>query len=498
MCSESDGVDRTAQQQERIRKARRRGLIGGLVAAGVVLGVIGACGALFLKSLDLGSLNPDTNSYDTGWIVDALGDVDGDGVGDFALHTRFDPVDESDAPSSYVLSGATWSAIRSLQFVIAPRMHARTFEPVDPGEPYVAAPSNLVAVGDVDDDGLSDYCVSLEEDSTQVDCAGTLRMISGGSGATIWEVLGTTQDGRLGRELASIGDLDGDGRPDLLASVRGWEWRGSPGRIELRSSANGALLGEIEGPRVPRPTETSPHAIEHQSFGGAICALGDVDADGVTDFAVGASGVFRGDRNAGAVFAYSSRTRELLWSCAGDAGQWLGFRLETAGDLDGDGSPDLYARRSPRDVLAISGANGNPIATHSPWERISHLGDLDADGAEEAFGVRERELTATVLTGATLRSSWSIAPALGYHPWRGYFNEHGSLHDVDGDGVRDVFAASNRILDYRDHAYVPDFGVLRIHSGRNGTILRELTRDTLREFMAAGCPRVLSPASGGA
>lgn len=64
MPAESDSIDRTRQQSERIRKARRRSALGGLATGAAVLGVLGACGAMFVAQL--GDMPPDSHLCDTG------------------------------------------------------------------------------------------------------------------------------------------------------------------------------------------------------------------------------------------------------------------------------------------------------------------------------------------------------------------------------------------------------------------------------------------------
>ena len=77
-------------------------------------------------------------------------------------------------------------------------------------------------------------------------------------------------------------------------------------------------------------------------FGSALAEVGDVDDDGVADTAVGArSCAVAGEDGAGAVFLYSGRTLDSLYSFWGDLEN---LNLGTAagiGDIDGDGRADL-------------------------------------------------------------------------------------------------------------------------------------------------------------
>lgn len=461
---------------------------------GVVVAALGGCfGLPLLFLLIFDDVPADSDPHGTGWSLQPLGDVDGDGTADYALNTRFDPVNATDSPSTFVLSGATWSVLYALRFEIRSGKYARNRRESGPGAIHVDSASSLVSLGDLDGDGCADVCVGLWEDSTRADCAGALRTLSGRTGARLWEVHGTADEERMGRALANAGDLDGDGLDDLLVGVLGREWRGRPGRVEQRSSRDGALLAALEGEREPEPSESFPDAIERQSFGATVRMLGDLDADGISDFAVGAPWL---GEYAGAIHAYSGASRSPLWSRFGERLDGLGSKLAVTNDLDGDGHVDLLTSGYRRAARSISGASGDPIAEHPPWTYLIPLGDLDADGEHEIFGRREESTRATLLSGSALEPSWTIHPAPGFDEPHGHLAGLGALHDVDGDGVRDLYAISDRHLDYEDRAYVADFGMLRIHSGRDGSVLRAITHETLREALEAGCPMIVSSPDG--
>lgn len=114
--------------------------------------------------------------------LNALGDIDGDGVPDLGVGTG--AVDDA-----IILSGADgarlheWTSDRLLldQFVV-----------------------ETEAIGDANGDGVLDIVVARRD---------SLTVHSGKDG----EILATfTGEGGLGEEIAALGDLDGDGLSDLL------------------------------------------------------------------------------------------------------------------------------------------------------------------------------------------------------------------------------------------------------------------------------------------
>jgi hypothetical protein len=78
-------------------------------------------------------------------------------------------------------------------------------------------------------------------------------------------------------------------------------------------------------------------------LGEQIAAAGDVDGDGVPDLILGASyaapgGIFQ----AGSAFVYSGKSGSLLWRFDGnEAAGWFGRSTAGVGDVDGDGFGDL-------------------------------------------------------------------------------------------------------------------------------------------------------------
>jgi hypothetical protein len=132
-------------------------------------------------------------------------------------------------------------------------------------------------------------------------------------------------------------DADGDGTSDLLVGdgFRGDErGRDFTGEVRLVSGKDGTTLRVVKG------------ANSSDALGTSVAATRDLDGDRFPDFVAGATGVGRGGKHpsVGAVRAYSGKTGKLLWSAKGDKGRLgLGLAVCALGDMDGDGVDDVAA-----------------------------------------------------------------------------------------------------------------------------------------------------------
>jgi len=127
-----------------------------------------------------------------------------------------------------------------------------------------------------------------------------------------------------------VGDVDGDGMPDVYASDWSNAAKGpSTGRVYVVSGANGRLIHGFTG-------ETAG-----EGFGTSSSIAGDIDGDGHADLAVGAWQYSRVAVGGGRIYVYSGKDGHLLrtFTCR-IPGDTLGFDSVGLGDVDGDGEFD--------------------------------------------------------------------------------------------------------------------------------------------------------------
>jgi hypothetical protein len=141
----------------------------------------------------------------------------------------------------------------------------------------------VAGIGDFDGDGHDDVIVGAIQDGTpEVYDSGRAYIFSGATGALIHDLASPMPDfsGFLGKDVAGIGDYDGDGTGDVAVSAHTEDANGTngSGRAYVFSGATGEHLDTFE----------SPNTENFGRFGVSVAGAGDVNDDGRPDVIVGA------------------------------------------------------------------------------------------------------------------------------------------------------------------------------------------------------------------
>lgn len=283
----------------------------------------------------------------------AVGDVDGNGLADVLVGASHTDATSLDGGAAYLYDGGG-----SLLWTRSPPS-ASTF--------FGAA----VALADVDSDGFSDAIVGAPSDPLAATSSAGVEVYAGSAAGLAstpsWSISGPGS-GQLGGYVARLGDVNGDGRDDVLVGTPPREgndfrlYRG--GATGLESTPWWTSTAEVAGP------------------------AGDVDRDGFADLIVGTSGsasVFRGELDAivePAAWTLSSPAGFL------DFGAWVGG----VGDVTGDGRAEVMVRAYDPAVLDVDGAPSAVLFLYDlttpsapigsvPGRVATSMGDLNGDGA---------------------------------------------------------------------------------------------------------------------
>ncbi len=214
---------------------------------------------------------------------------------------------------------------------------------------------NCSRIGDIDGDGLEDYvATSVNFKNIDLDLQSTLNntyaIISYNPSRysyniyNIYYLPSLDKDPSFGQSVGYAGDVNGDGYDDfLIGSPRYYDadLDTSPGRIYLCLGAPSYHLSyyPING-------------VEHdQRFGYSLSYIGDINNDGLSDFAIGAPGRYLNNEQVGKVYIYLGRSDAWEQISSADqadsiivgesAGDMFGYSIATAGDVDCDGVKDF-------------------------------------------------------------------------------------------------------------------------------------------------------------
>jgi hypothetical protein len=289
-----------------------------------------------------------------------------------------------------------------------------------------------VALGDVNGDGRLDLVTANSGSFPPM-----LGVLLGQAGGT-FAAATTYSSGGDGPGHVALGDVNGDGRLDIVAA-------------NITSANVGVLLGQAGGTFAAAITYssggTSPYGVE----------LGDVNGDGRLDivtnnYASGTLGVLLGQ--AGGAFAAAT-----TYSSGGSHPRGVAL-----GDVNGDGRLDIVVANSDSYQVGVllgqaGGTFGTATAYHpgnsSPGNSSPFavaLSDVNGDGRLDIVATNTNSADVGVLLGQT-GGTFGVAiayPAGGLTPKGERDGPSGlELGDVNGDGRLDIVTAnpnSNRVM----------------------------------------------------
>jgi hypothetical protein len=270
-----------------------------------------------------------------GCSVRAAGDVDLDGWIDLLVGAAFDDTNAIDAGAARVYSGRSWSLLR-------------TFTGAASGDYFGWA---VAGAGDVDADGWPDLVVGAHMNDAAASDAGSVYVYSGRDGRRLHVFTGDSVLDGFGFSVASAGDVDADGHADLLVGAL-WDdaGAGESGSVAVWSGRTGAQIRLHAGSGA------------YDGLGTSLALVGDQDGDSLPDYAAGAVQGFP-PGNPGYVRVWSARTGAVIHTIAGkSAGDWFGFAVEAAGDVNADGLPDLVVGASHSSAAAARGGETTVVA----------------------------------------------------------------------------------------------------------------------------------------
>ncbi|CAB5500459.1 hypothetical protein THERMOT_1238 [Bathymodiolus thermophilus thioautotrophic gill symbiont] len=361
----------------------------------------------------------------SGWSVSSAGDVNGDGLDDLIIGVRNawggPKEDREYSGNSYVVFGKTdgtavnLSAIGTDGFAIegATDREQNGF--------------SVSSAGDVNGDGLDDlivasayfnkaegrvYVVFGKTDGVTVDLAniGTSGFVIKGEDVQNWWT---------GRSVSSAGDVNGDGLDDLIISAY---------YANLEAGKSYVVFGKIDKNDINLldiVSGTGGFVINGENDGDlsscSVSSAGDVNGDGLDDLIVGAHKATSNNKaetgKTYVVFGKTDKNAVNLSTIAlgtggfvingENAGDWSGWSVSSAGDVNGDGLDDLIigakkansgngksyvvfgkANEDSVNLSAIVAGTGGFVingesAEDESGHSVSSAGDVNGDGLDD-------------------------------------------------------------------------------------------------------------------
>jgi hypothetical protein len=226
-----------------------------------------------------------------------LENLSGEGLGDQFGSTV---AGYSDGRVHYLVVGAAMGGAQhhGRAYVYAGRSHAPQFV-IDSDSTGEALGAMFVSVpGDLDGDGVADIYASDWSNDARGVSTGRVYVHSGRTGKPLLILTGENGHDGFGTSPSVAGDVDGDGRADLI--VGAWQYGKvavSGGRAYLFSGRSGRLV------------RTYTDRIPGDTFGFDAVGLGDVDGDGSVDLLISAAWSGVNGYHSGRVFVISSGVR---------------------------------------------------------------------------------------------------------------------------------------------------------------------------------------------
>ena len=308
---------------------------------------------------------------------------------------------------------------------------------------YDNAGRAVSGAGDSNGDGINDLLVGALGANANGQSSGRTYVVFGNgtgmpavlelsslNGTSGFVLNGEAEGDFSGRSLSAAGDINGDGMDDLIIGADGAAHNGGfsgrsyvvfgasaglPNPFELSNlnGSNGIVLnGEVQG----------------DDSGISVSGVGDINGDGMDDLIIGAPGanasgrsylVFGNSAGFNAVLELSSLNGSNgIMTNGAAAGDFAGFSVSAAGDINGDGIDDLIVGAYRADPLGNNSSAGRSYVVFGA-PRLPNPFELSSLNGSNGFVV-DGEVFGEV-------SGRSVSAA----------------GDINGDGIGDIVIGAN-------------------------------------------------------
>lgn len=358
--------------------------------------------------------------------VNTAGDINGDGIADFIVgapgnyapwYGKFENEYRIIKGAAYLIYGTASGFPPNIDLGLLDGTRGFAIRNDNPSSNFPVTGYDVGSAGDINGDGIGDFMISdpyrhssygSEVGHTYIVFGKTtgfpaefnLSTLNGTNGFTL---IGVSNYGDVGISVDTIGDINGDGIQDIAAITGGSG--GDNGKCFVVYGSHSAfpavlLTNQING--------TNGFVIEGDAtvgaIGSAVSGLGDINGDGISDFALGS---YYSTTNARKFVVYgrsSNFPSNLNVSALNGAN---GFVLENTatplntsmgisktGDINGDGYNDVAVAKdyvlfggpsipAIMDLKNLDGTNGFKLTNGSSGSAFGPAGDFNDDGIDD-------------------------------------------------------------------------------------------------------------------
>ncbi|HEV8084500.1 MAG TPA: FG-GAP-like repeat-containing protein [Chitinophagaceae bacterium] len=337
----------------------------------------------------------------------AFSDVDGDGKADLVVATQNNAV-------SVLRNTSTPGNIIASSF-------AAKVDLIPGSTPY------SVATGDVDGDGKPDIVVANSGSRT----ISVFRNTSSSGSISAAATVDFPATGSFPTSVA-IGDVDGDGKPDLIIVNGG----SSTVSVFRNTSTSGSIDASSFAAKIDFAAVSTPYAV----------AVGDVDGDGKPDLVTA-------NQNGANISVLRNTSTSGNISFAVNVNFTTGSvpRSVAIGDMDGDGKPDLVVANNSSNSISVL-RNTSTSGSISMAAKVDFttgnapysvaIGDVDGDGKPDFVTANNgTPYSMSVLRNTSTPGNISAAAKVDFTT--GTAPISAAIGDVDGDGIPEIVIANS-------------------------------------------------------
>ncbi len=310
----------------------------------------------------------------------SAGDVNGDGFGDVIVGApRYDNGNTDEGAVRVYLGHAG-----------APNLSA-AWSPQ--GGQALSEFGATLAQGDWNGDGYTDLAVGSPDYDAGATNTGAVSVYYGGfygyASSTSLFLTGAQANGYFGLAVANAGDIDNDGCDELIVGEPYYRTFDYPdiGAVHI---FKGSMLNGLG----TTPWWYQTGGIQPSTFGFAVAGAGDVNGDGYADVVIGAPNhEFAPFERGGAAYLYLGSAGGLstnaVWTgFGGVTGDWFGYSVAGVGDLNADGFGDIAVGAPKKESSPSLVDEGYAFFFFGSPTGISNMWTQKGDQAGGLYGMR--------------------------------------------------------------------------------------------------------------